>query len=191
MKESVFYRHTHKQQFPVSYLFLELLARSAEKSESGTLLDVIAPVLTALGQKPPFKEEFLADILREVLEIKKDKEQASAKRSGPAPKGRSVGSELSKWIGGLDIEEALLMSCDYDYDKAADLYCNKPVKVVDSIISLRAQQEWQRAMVVFESVVFGTGGKMKGGTSDSTSVMTAASENSQREMESKLKSLGF
>lgn len=186
--ESVFYRYGFKKRFPVTYLFLELFAKSLENSESDAdISEVLLPVLSALGYQPPFKEELLIGILKDLEELQKTKEEksgGSAKKSGK----RSFGSEFLKWYTSLDTDQSLLLVTNFNYDAAYDLYSKVPAFLVDKIIETKLGYEWNKAEKDFEAVVFGMGGSIKGGGDKTFDNKT---EEGKKAMEAQLKNLGF
>lgn len=187
---SFFYRYTFKKRFPVTFLFLELFANSARNSESGDISNAIKPVLLALGHKPPYSDTLLSEIIEDMLEVKAQHEKTRPTKKS-SPNQRGMASELMKWVAGLEVQSLLLVLCDYDFERASKLYCETPALVVGRMIELRSEQEWHRAQAVFDAVVFGTGGKMKGGSSENVKIMDAATAEKKAEMEQGLKRLGF
>lgn len=190
--ESVFYKYGYKKRFPVTYLFLELFAKSVENSDpESDVTEVLIPVLTAMGHKPPFEEDMLIQILQDMDDYRKKKEETPDKKPASGGK-RQFGSEFIKWFGKLDADQTLLMLADWDFEKAYKLYAETPVQIVEKMISTKVEYEWTLAEKDFESVVFGMGGSFKGGGSpDDKTFEIPKSEKDNRARESELKRLGF
>ena len=161
--ESVFYKYGYKKRFPVTYLFLELFSKSVQNSdpENEDITDVLLPVLSALGEKPPYEEEFLTEILQDMDEYRKSKEGKSEPKSKSGK--RQFGTEFINWFSKLDTEQILLLITDFDYEKAYKLYSETPVSLVDKMIETKLSYEWTKAEKDFEAVIFGMGGSVKGG----------------------------
>jgi hypothetical protein len=99
---------------------------------------------------------------------------------------------MVKWFGKLDMEQTLLLIADYDFEKAKQLYCEVPAEVVDELIDIRMGYEWTQAEAKFEAVLFGMGGKIKGGSSDGDQSFNAPkNEADKQQQEAALKKLGF
>ncbi len=155
-----FLTYRHHNQYPVTYLFLEVFASFAQKSDESSASDVLTSTLESLGVPKPYTEEFLTSIALELTAIR----DARSKQKPPAPQkdpGRSPGSEMLKWLSALDIESILLFVCEYDYERAYKMYSTIPVLMVDSIVEKRVELEKHRIDSTFESVVYGFGGNMK------------------------------
>jgi len=189
--ESVFYRYGFKKRFPVTYLFLELFTKSYENSESEDVTEILLPVLDALGHKPPYDEQFLVDILKDMDELQKVKaEQAKGGKRNSSNK-RSFGSEFLKWYTQLDTEQTLLLLTGFDFGAAYRLYSEVPALIVDSMIQTKLGYEWNTAEKDFEAVVFGMGGSIKGGTKNADQVFENKTEDGAAEMQAQLKKMGF
>lgn len=189
--ESVFYKYGYKKRFPVTYLFLELFSKSVENSDADNedITDILLPVLTALGKKPPYSEEFLTHILQDMDEYRRSKE---GKDTSPAPKGkRQFGTEFIKWFAKLETDQILILITDFDFDKAYKIYSEVPVMFVDKMIETKLSYEWTKAEKDFEAVVFGMGGSIKGKSSDSGGFSVPKSEEELKQRNAALKQLGF
>jgi len=188
--ESVFYKYGFKKRFPVTYLFLELFAKSIENSESDAeVAEVLLPVLSALGKEPPYDESFLITIMEDLTELQKVKSEKQGSGKKPSNK-RSFGSEFLKWYTALDTDQALLLLTGFDYDAAYNLYSKVPALVVDQMIETKLGYEWNSAEKDFEAVVFGMGGSIKGG-SDKDKTFENKTEKGMEAMTAQLKNLGF
>jgi hypothetical protein len=163
--ESVFYKYGHKKRFPVSYLLLELFAKSIEKyGDEAEVSEVLPPVLSALGIDPPYTEEFIAEVITDISELQESKSEK--KGSGKSSGKRTFGKEFIKWFGSLDIDQTLLLLTNYDFDAAYKIYSTLPASLVDKMIDTKMGYEWTHAEAAFEAVIFGMGGSIKGGSSD-------------------------
>lgn len=188
--DSVFYKYRHKKRFPITYQFLELFAKSVDNNNrDAEVQELLLPVLSALGYKPPYDESFVVEVLEQLSEVQKVKSEMKKGKNGSK---RSFGSEFIKWFARLDIEQILFLLSEYDFDKAGHLWASTPVLAVDRMMETKMEYEWQVASKDFEAVIFGMGGKIKGGASDGEKIHDApknAGEDSQRK--STLKGLGF
>ncbi len=187
---SSFYSQRVLKRFPVSYLFLEVFASLCEKSSAISAPEAIASTLQSLGVKPPYTPELLSGIAEDLEAIRRSKESSKSSKPSKGRGGRSVGSEMLGWLGSLDLETTLLIASDYDYEAAAKLYSECPVQVVDRIVSTRIEAETHRINAMFEAIVFGTGGKMKGG-SPADKVMDASAPEANADVQAQLKKFRF
>lgn len=189
--ESVFYKYGYKKRFPVTYLFLELFAKSVENSDpESEITEVLFPVLNALGFKPPYQENFILQILQDMDEYRKKKEGIDS-ASHAKGKKRSFGTEFIKWFSSLEQDQVLLLVTDYDFEAAYKLYSEVPVSVVERMIETKIGYEWTKAEKDFEAVVFGMGGTIKGGSAGQKSYDAPKTENELHERNVALKKLGF
>lgn len=189
--ESVFYKYGYKKRFPISYLFLELFAKKLQNSEPDTdMADVLQPVLSALGVKPPHSDELLVQVFKDLQEVHESK---SGEPSPSAPKGgkRTFGKEFLKWFAGLDQEQALLVLTDYNFEAAYKLYSEVPALLVDKMIRTRIGYEWSHAEANFEAVIFGMGGSIKGGGKDDKRHEAPKTKEAETARNADLKKLGF
>lgn len=196
MADSSFYTYKFRNRFPVSYLFLEIFGKVAENSPDLTISQQLNLALDALGKVGPYPDELLIGIVEDMQALRDDR-AARAAKAKPARQGKGSsgpGAGLSKWIAERDMEALLLITTNFDFDAAYRLYAEIPALLVDRIVSDRIEMEIQRVGATFESVVFGTGGSMKGGSSADEKVMDASAvETGQMSQETKaaLRSMGF
>lgn len=193
--ESVFYKYGHKKRIPVSYLFLELFAKSIENfghAADDDAAQLVQPVLTSLGYNPPFKEETIIDILTDIDSLRKSHgEREKSKKGGKGGK-RTFGSEFIGWFSRLDIEQTILLLADFDFDKAFKIYSEVPATIVDKMIETKMGYEWTWAESNFEAVVYGMGGSFKGGGSKPDQSFEAPkNETDKVERDAALKKMGF
>lgn len=188
--ESVFYKHHYKKRFPITYQFLELFANSVDNnSEDAEVHEVLTPVLSALGHKPPYREEFILEVVEQLTYVQKAKSEVKA---GKPASGRSFGTEFIQWFSKLDVSQIMFLLSDYDFEKAANIYNTTPVLVVDKMMELKMEHEWQIACKDFEAVIFGMGGKIKGGAGEDDKMHEAPkTEVEEKQRASSLKRLGF
>jgi hypothetical protein len=192
--ESVFYKYGHKKRIPVSYLFLELLSKSVENSDSNEdLRHVLEPVLSSLGVNPPYSDELLLEITEDLKEV----QEAKVSSSPPAPKpsssrDRRFGEEFVGWFRGLNIDVSLYLLTHYDFQKACDLYCHTPVLVVDKMLTTKFEHEWNSLEAGFESVVLGMGGKIKKSSAAAKETFAIPKDEvEEQKRNQQLKKLGF
>lgn len=191
--DSVFYKYGHKKRFPVTYLFLELFSKSVENSDNSemSVAEAITLVLAALDVRDP-DTELLTQIAEDITAIEETirKKQSTAKPT--SNKGRNFGTEFLKWFNKMGTEQVLLLLADFDYTRAVQLYCEVPAEVVDRMVELKLGYEWTHAEAQFEAVLFGMGGKIKGGSSDADkSFDEPKSDADDAARNAALKNLGF
>jgi len=177
---TLFYHYSHKEEFPITYLFMELLERSVEESPGCSLKEALLPVLKACGHPPPYSEEFLQSVSAALNEVSKEKKKLSEevnKQKKPDPKP-GLGTQLAEFTKGLTLQESLLYVYEYDFDKASHHYCNTPVQAVDLSISLKYRFLWQTLTQRYEACLFGFGG----GYSDSKSNLPPATDANTHEV---------
>lgn len=196
MADSSFYTYRFLNRLPVSYLFLEIFGKVAENSPALPIAQQLASALEAAGHVGPVTDELLIGIVDDMQALRDDRAARAAKQPKPAQGGKSSagpGAGLSKWIAERDMEALLLITTNFDFDAAYRLYSQVPALLVDKIVSYRIEIEIQRVGATFESVVFGTGGSMKGGQNDATVMEASAAETGQMPQATKdaLRSLGF
>lgn len=195
MADSSFYTYKFRNRFPVSYLFLEIFGKVAENSPDLTIAQQLGNALTLLGHPGPHTDELLIGIVDDMQALRDDR-AARAAKARPSGSGKSAagpGAGLSKWIAARDMEALLLITTNFDFDAAYRLYSDLPAMLVDRIVSDRIEMEIQRVGATFESVVFGTGGSMKGGTSEEKVMDASAADTGQMSQDTKaaLRSMGF
>jgi hypothetical protein len=173
-------------------LFLELFAKSYENSESEReVTEILLPVLSALGKEPPYEEQFLVDILKDMDDLQKTKAEIAKAGKKSSSNKRAFGSEFLKWYTKLETEQTLLLLTGFDFDAAYKLYSEVPALIVDSMIQTKLGYEWNTAEKDFEAVVFGMGGSIKGGTKDADQVFENKTEKGAADMQAQLKKMGF
>lgn len=183
-----FYSRRVAKQFPVSYLFLEVFAGICEKSEGISSPEAITVALQSMGVDPPYTGEMVASISRDMVSVR-DAHQTPPPSKASRNK-RGVGTEMVSWVSSLDMEPLLLLATGGDYRLAEYLYCDVPAMAVDEFLRTHIQFESHRAGVVFEAVVFGTGGKMKGG-SESERVLDVSKGSSNEDTAAQLRQFKF
>lgn len=190
--ESVFYKYGYKKRFPVTYLFLELFTKSLENSESdASIEEVLLPVLSSLGKKPPYDEAFLEQVLNDLHDFRKAKDEAVRESKSSSDSKRTFGKEFLKWFSQKDTEEILFLLTSYDFNLAYKIYSEVPVTAVEKMIKTKLGYEWTVAEKDFEAVVYGMGGSLKGGSSGGKTFSQPKTEEEEKVMANQLKKLGF
>jgi hypothetical protein len=199
---TLFYER-HLKKPVISHLFLEAIEELITRDPETNLRTALLHAIEAIGGGNEPSTEELSDYADALQEFHRSRAQLiSAKPAQASPeepltpltkksskKGR--GSGFLRWIDSLKLEERLLLISDYDYDKAYHYYAKVPVEVVDRLWTLYVASRWNELDGMFEAVVYGMGGELKGGETKSEVHEKSKTAADEKERQATLKSIGF
>jgi len=179
---SSFYTYKIKKRFPVSHLFTEIFTQVVQDCPDQPISENLISALRTLKVPAPYSEPLLMGILEDIQEINRVRQE----RAADAPKkgkGGGPGDAIGRWISEQDFETLLLITCNFDYDAAYRAYAEMPALAAEKMVACRIEMEMHRVGATFESVVYGTGGKMKGGASQQEVITAGADQTPEAESE--------
>ena len=167
---------------PVTYLLLEALQNVLGEQSSGVLGDILSTTLCRIHHAPLEKKalENLALDLSALYErnAKLEKEHDGKPASGSRA---TLGSGLNSWLQGLDPVRMCYLLAGFDPDKAERLYCEVDHRIVIEMASVYTANRQQEVQVLYETSMYGFGGKYKGdkGGNSADNTVDLTSENGE------------
>ena len=161
---SLFYAAAFERRFPLPYLFFEEVQLQTEalgEREDDSALDrLIRDALSKCVQMDKVSPEDVEYVVRRLEALAKEIEEGQERDSKdkPSSKKQAFASSFSDWISKLDPHNVCLLLADYNYDRAAHLYCKVDRDDVSAMSEQWMHREWERVKVGYESVVYGFGG---------------------------------
>lgn len=199
---TLFYER-HLKKPIISHLFLEAIEELITRDPDTDLRTALLHAIDAIGEGTDPSPEELSDYADALQEFHRTRSQLISAKPEESPpdepltpltkksskKGR--GNGFLKWVDSLKLEERLLLISDYDYDKAYHYYAKVPVEVVDRLWTLYVASRWNEMDSMFEAVVYGMGGELKGGETKSEVHEKSKTAAEEKARQSTLKSIGF
>ncbi len=158
----MFYKTRFERPFPVSYLLIERLTELLKSAEEGgrSTEDCISLAMIEVLQIESPSVEDMEYVLQRLDSLSRIGVDASAEDRQEQRK--TFGSQFMVWLRSLSPASLCLYAAGFDMDKAEKYYCRWDQDDVLELARLKMEHEWERAVVEYESVLYGMGGSYKG-----------------------------
>ncbi len=174
----------HKRPL-LTFLLQETIATVLASEPEATIEEVLAAAHIMAGMKVPSQAQMLA--LAERLSTKEAPVEGSQSKSG----GPAMGRALLDWMEQLPTDQMCLLVCDYDTERARNLYCHTDIEIAGAVFSLFMDKAWQSFRAQFEASLYGFGGSLEGGGEVPTVDVDMGDNTQVMNMLSELKAMGL